>query len=574
MEKGPSTSRELDMDLGERSFLDENFKGEFTNALLAANCIYEEQNLLTIKPPEKISSVSLAMAEEISKATISVLNEGIVTTEEELIMFHESDEEGEFEECTDDSAVDSDFNPEDFEEPSKEYILLEYKEEVVGLAQAHPKWSLAALHKNGASRLKRKDHLQRWKENVQKGGTRIDKLRTIDSETFDRFTEARHCLEQVTTRTLQQWAMAAAFSFLSDNFRFEASLTWAKVFKRKHKIRQRKITKYVSKRDIVTLEKTVKAAEKFQKQTRFLIPSFDLDLVINTDQTGCQNQTIYNRSLDFQGAKTVFVKKQSSNKITHSYTAQYSITASGKLLPRVFLRLQEPTNKFGPIVTKTVKKLEAELKNVVVTCSKSGKLTKDLYKQFLETIVVPYVTNNKFMLITDSWEGQTDCSLHDDIFENDSGEATCTLKFIPPKCTPLCQPCDVYFYRQVKNFIRRMQNAPALLKDQREIAPREDAIKIHSIVHHQLSAPIFFPMLKYSWFAAKLIEERSIFSNVNNVCFPSTLLKKHCACRDASFVKCAWCEKSLCFTCFYDKFHPNNCKRSAESVDKNDNEDE
>lgn len=100
MEKdaGPSTSRELDMDLGERSFLDENFKGEFTNALLAANCIYEEQNLLTNKPHEKISSVSLAMAEEISKATISVLNEGIVTTEEELIMFHESDEEGEFEE--------------------------------------------------------------------------------------------------------------------------------------------------------------------------------------------------------------------------------------------------------------------------------------------------------------------------------------------------------------------------------------------------------------------------------------------------------------------------------------------
>lgn len=90
---GPSTSRELDMDLVERSFLDENFKGEFTNA---TNSIYEKENLLTNKPPEKISSVSLAMAEEISKATINVLNESIVTTEEELIMFHESDEEREF----------------------------------------------------------------------------------------------------------------------------------------------------------------------------------------------------------------------------------------------------------------------------------------------------------------------------------------------------------------------------------------------------------------------------------------------------------------------------------------------
>lgn len=258
----------------------------------------------------------------------------------------------------------------------------------------------------------------------------------------------------MTTRTLQQWAMAAAFPFLSENFRFEASSTWVKVFKRKHRIKQRKITKYVSKRDCATLEETIEAAEKFRKQTSILIRNFDLDLVINTDQTDCQYQTSYNRSLDFQGIKTVLVQKQNLNKITHSYTVQYSVTASGKLLPRVFLCLQEPTNKFGSVVSKIVKKLETEFKNVIVTCSKSGKLTKDLYKQFLETILVPYVKNEKFMLIIDSWESQTDCTLHDYIFENDSGEATCNLKIIPSKCTSLCQPCDVYFYRQVKNLIK------------------------------------------------------------------------------------------------------------------------
>ena len=69
---GPSTSQNLDIDFGERSFVDAHFKGEFMNAFLAARCIYEEHNLLTNKPPEKISSVSLAMAVEISKATINV----------------------------------------------------------------------------------------------------------------------------------------------------------------------------------------------------------------------------------------------------------------------------------------------------------------------------------------------------------------------------------------------------------------------------------------------------------------------------------------------------------------------
>jgi hypothetical protein len=378
---------------------------------------------------------------------------------------------------------------------------------------------------------------------------------------------------QVTTRTLQQWAMTAAFPFLSDDFRFEASSTWVTAFKRKHKIKQRKITKYVSKRDIATMEETVEAAEKFQRQTKLLISKFDLDLVINTDQTGCQYQMTYNRSLDYQGVKTVLVKKQNLNKLTHSYTAQYSITASGKLLPRVFLCLQEPTNKFGPIVSKTIEKLQTELKNVVVTCSKSGKLTKCLYEEFLKSILVPYVKNDKFLLIIDSWEGQTDCSLHDNIFENDSGEATCTLKFIPPKCTPLCQPCDVYFYRQVKILIKRLQNNSALLKDQREIASREDAIKIHSLVHYQLSAPVFSPMLKYAWFAAKLIQDRSVFLNVNDVCFPLALLKKNCACNNVSFIKCAWCEQNLCFTCFYDKYHPNNCKQFVGDVDI-DNDDE
>lgn len=94
----PSTSQELPVDLTERSLLDDVFKGEFTNALLAANAIYEEQNLLTKNPPQKISSVSLAMAHEISKATINIINDCIISTEEELILFDESDNEGEFEE--------------------------------------------------------------------------------------------------------------------------------------------------------------------------------------------------------------------------------------------------------------------------------------------------------------------------------------------------------------------------------------------------------------------------------------------------------------------------------------------
>jgi hypothetical protein len=50
----------------------------------------------------------------------------------------------------------------------------------------------------------------------------------------------------------------------------------------------------------------------------------------------------------------------------------------------------------------------------------------------------------------------------------------------------------------MKNLIKKLQNASGLLKEQREITSREDAIKINSIVRHQLSAPVFENMIKYA----------------------------------------------------------------------------
>lgn len=195
------------------------------------------------------------------------------------------------------------------------------------------------------------------------------------------------------------------------------------------------------------MEQTLEAAEKFQTQIRAMIQLFHEDFVINTDQTGCQYSSTYNRTYEHKGTKTVLVKKKHLNKVTHSYTAQYTLSASGKIIPFVFLCMQETSEIFGPIVKKNVDKLTDEYKNVIVTCSKSGKLTTDLYKKFLTSVILTDVKKNKFLFIIDSWEGQTNPVLYDEIFENEKGEVMCTLKIIPPKCTPLCQPCDVYFYR-------------------------------------------------------------------------------------------------------------------------------
>jgi hypothetical protein len=46
------------------------------------------------------------------------------------------------------------------------------------------------------------------------------------------------------------------------------------------------------------------------------------------------------------------------------------------MVPCICLSLQEPTNKFGPLVQKKVDAVVTVDKNVTTTCSKSAKLKK------------------------------------------------------------------------------------------------------------------------------------------------------------------------------------------------------
>jgi hypothetical protein len=65
--------------------------------------------------------------------------------------------------------------------------------------------------------------------------------------------------------------------------------------------------------------------------------------------------------------------------------------------------MQETLNTFEPRVSKTVESLTEDYGDVVVTCSKSGKLTEEVFVNYLETILKPYVGDNEFLLLVDLW---------------------------------------------------------------------------------------------------------------------------------------------------------------------------
>ena len=336
--------------------------------------------------------------------------------------------------------------------------------------------------------------------------------------------------------------------------------SWVNKFKLHNSIRQRKVTRYIKSRNALDLPTILRIAEEFQKTTSTIIPNFNPDFVLNTDQSSCEYRMNIQRVLSHKREKMTEVFLGDVNKVTHSYTVQYTISASGKLLPKVFFCLQEAKGTFGPRVATTAQNLTHRYKNVYLTASKSGKFTKSHFMTFLTNVMKECCGHQKFLLLLDSWGGQTDLQEINSIFTDEEGNCSSQIAVIPPHCTPFCQPLDVYFFRQMKNFIKKIQNSIDVLQKNEHLSSREDAIKIHSLIHHQLSAPIFEDMIKYAWFASKLILSRSVFANVNEVCFPTDLRRSNCRCSKSGFIKCAACRNILCFECFYDQYHPESCR--------------
>lgn len=386
---------------------------------------------------------------------------------------------------------------------------------------------------------------------------------------YQKFCEYRDNNSPVTTRNLREWALHRSVRHESEDYSFCASTSWANRFKKEFRISQRKVTRYIKPSQQRSLENLQITCESFQAECRSDIANYSLDYVLNTDQMGVEYRANVNRTLAHTGQKAINVYLGDMNKVTHSYTAQYTITASGKLLPKVFLCLQESTGTFGPRVQHQVDLLCQQYKNVYVISSKSGKLSSALFDTYLSDVLMAYVGENRFLLLLDSWGGQANGDLYTK-FKSEAGQSTCLRKVIPEGCTPYIQPLDVYLHRQIKIFIKEFQNCSYLLQEERQINSREDAIKLHSIVLHQLSSPIFNRMIEYSWFASKLITDRDVFANVREVCFPQISRKKSkcsaASCQNIIFIKCAWCRNKFCFHCFYDNYHPGSCDQYYTNV--------
>ncbi len=255
------------------------------------------------------------------------------------------------------------------------------------------------------------------------------------------------------------------------------------------------------------------------------------------------------RTLTATGEKVTFGQIKSMNAVTHSYTIMPIISMAGTLVGPVFICLQEPTGKLGPRVQRSLYQAD----NIHVSCSKAGKLTKTHITYWAEKVLQPSVSED-FLLLFDSWSGQTDPSSYDGIFDDD---ITCERMQIPPKTTGDIQPLDRYFFRQWKYLKQKICDRIAIDRIDIDITSRNNILKMHSSIHNQLSATKFKPMIRYAWFATGyLSQDPGTFDNVQDVCFSfDECFCSLSTCNDFSFISCSHCDSVLCFNHFFIDDH-------------------
>ena len=138
--------------------------------------------------------------------------------------------------------------------------------------------------------------------------------------------------------------------------RFKASNYFLRQFKHRYKITSRKITTFITRRD-VSLDTVVRtrALEFVREVTDYVFANvIDADMVLNTDQSRFEYEITSNRTLSMTGRKTTEATVASVVSATHSYTIQVLISMSGCLAKKLHICFREAGGKFGKRISETL----------------------------------------------------------------------------------------------------------------------------------------------------------------------------------------------------------------------------
>ena len=400
--------------------------------------------------------------------------------------------------------------------------------------------------KNKLKKIKHNSTLYRWEKQIKNSA--LSNINIINEATIKYFKKSRTLNKIIHDADLRIWAL----NYAKENnvTKFKASYNWLSNLKQKEKIVSRKITKFVSNKSFSSSKEEIKLAEDFIKESKLVLENYTNESVFNTDQSGFNLEIHSGRTLNIKGEKSVYGKAQSIGALTHSYTIQPIISADGNLLEPMLLVLQEQNGKFGPRIEKNIFKAT----NIKIIPSTSGKVTKEILKNWFKEIYFPNVPDRS-LLFVDSWSTYKDAKI---IKDSTPDKKHVQIRFIPPGTTKYVQPLDVMFFRQWKNFARKITDKIILHEIDINIYQRNNIIKMQSLIHNQFSSPRYKNLIKYAWHKSGYINRPEKFDDPTTFSFnlfDEIISCKFTKCMDVGFMKCSWCCKILCFNHFFVQYH-------------------
>ena len=129
-------------------------------------------------------------------------------------------------------------------------------------------------------------YISRFRHYIEQYGTRREKMQIIDNFVYDKYEEARENVLSVHDHDLKRWALqkAADDSVLD----FKASKHWLDTFKHRHKICSRKITKIVTRHQMVDSDAINASADSFVAKVKREMSHYTPEEILNTDQAGIE----------------------------------------------------------------------------------------------------------------------------------------------------------------------------------------------------------------------------------------------------------------------------------------------
>ncbi|EFN69792.1 hypothetical protein EAG_03888, partial [Camponotus floridanus] len=344
---------------------------------------------------------------------------------------------------------------------------------------------------------------------------------------------------------IKKWVLSKAREI--ELTQFTASDTWILAFKKEAKIVSRKILKYVSPKFSQSENDIIRMSPEFLStvEKSILINNVSDTFIFNADQTGIQKEIHSGRSLTFQGERDVQAISQSLYSMTHSYTLMPIINKNGDILKPIFIVLQEPN---WPLSEKVLNNLYSP-KVLYYTATKSGKMGKLELISFLKNC---YYSNlppdTKSILVVDSWSTYNKNTI---VSGTPMDKISTIIHQIPPKCTALYQPLDVFFFRPFKNYLRKLEDTIIADDLNFDIYTRNSILKLNDFVWNQISSPHFRPLRIYAWYKAGYVEQKPSadykFQTFSQFCL--NFEKQTCEifnCDNITFNRCSYCKLHIC----------------------------